>query len=113
MLSISQSAAEVIKQVVSASEISEEGGIRLSVEPLGEQSAKLDVSIAESPEAGDSVVEEDGANVFIEPGAATFLDDKVLDATIEGDRVSFSLSERRPDWSHNGQPKGFDPGTIG
>jgi iron-sulfur cluster assembly protein len=112
VLAISRGAAEVIKEIVSASQIPEEGGVRLSVEPIDNQSARLDVSLAEGPEAGDSLVEEDGANVFIEQSAAAFVDDKVLDATIEGESVSFSLIERQSEWSHNGQPKSFDPRRI-
>jgi iron-sulfur cluster assembly protein len=110
MLAITHGAADAIKQIVTSSQIVEEGGIRISVEPVDNGSARLELSIAESPEPGDALVEEEGANVFVEQNAAMFLDDKVLDATIEGDRVSFLFVER--DWSQNGQPKSFDPRRI-
>ncbi len=110
MLVITEGAAEAIKQIVTSSPIAEEGGLRISVEPLDNQSAKLELSLAESPEPGDSLVQKEGANVFVEQTAATFLDDKVLDATVEQDTVSFSLAER--DWSRDGQPESFDPRKI-
>jgi iron-sulfur cluster assembly protein len=107
VLAISHGAAEAIKQIVTSSQLTE-GGVRLSVESIDDQGARLDLSLADSPEPGDSLVEEEGANVFVEQNAAMFLDDKVLDATMEGDRVSFSITERHQDWSHDGQPENFD-----
>lgn len=45
-----------------------------------EAGAQLALSVAEQPEAGDQVLGTDaGARVFLEPQAAQFLDDKVLD----------------------------------
>ena len=40
------------------------------------------------------VIEEAGARIFVEPEAALILEDKILDATVVGDRVQFSLSEQ-------------------
>ncbi|MGH2805833.1 MAG: HesB/YadR/YfhF-family protein [Actinomycetota bacterium] len=112
MLTISPGAAEVIKQIVTSSQVTEEGGIRLSVEPIDDQSAKLDLTIAGSPEPGDSLVEQEGAKVFVDENAARLLDDKVLDAALEGDKVSFAIVEQQQDWSQDGQPEGVDPRTI-
>jgi iron-sulfur cluster assembly protein len=45
--------------------------------------------------AGDAVVEEDGAHVFLEPAAAVVLDGKSLDAQVnEQGQVAFSVSEQ-------------------
>jgi iron-sulfur cluster assembly protein len=110
MLEISHGAAEVIKQVVATARISDEGGIRISAEPIGDESVRLDLSLAMSPEPGDAVVEQEGANVFVEQTVAPLLDDKTLDAAVvEGDKVTFSLLEQGQDWSNNGQPKKIDP----
>ncbi len=110
MLAITQSAAEAIKRIVTSSPIAEDGGLRISLEPLSNQTAKLELSLTESPQPGDSLVQKEGANIFVERAAATFLDDKVLDASMDQDEVSFSLTDR--DWSHNGQPEDFDPRKI-
>lgn len=113
MLAISQGAAEVIKQVVSSAQIPDEGGIRISAEPIGDESMRLDLSLAISPEPGDAVVEQEGANVFVEQTVAPLLDDKTLDAAVvEGDKVTFSILEQGQDWSNDGQPKKFDPRNI-
>jgi iron-sulfur cluster assembly protein len=50
--------------------------------------------MVESPDVDDQVIEEEGARVFVEPEAAAILEDKVLDATVVGDRVQFSLNEQ-------------------
>lgn len=113
MFAISLSAAEAIRLIVSSSDIPEVGGIRISAEPVDEHEATLDLSLAEAPAIGDAVVEEEGAKVFLEQSAAPFLDDKILDANVEGERVSFSIVEQRQDWSQDGQPKSFDPRSIG
>jgi iron-sulfur cluster assembly protein len=113
MLAISHGAAEVIKQVVSSAQISDEGGIRISAEPIGDESVRVDLSLAISPEPRDAVVEQEGARVFVEQTVAPLLDDKMLDAAmVEADKVAFSLLDLRQDWSNNGQPKNFDPRNI-
>jgi hypothetical protein len=38
--------------------------------------------------------EEQGARVFLEPEAASLLDDKVLDASVEQDHVAFTIAEQ-------------------
>lgn len=112
MLAISHGAAEVIKQAVSSAQIPDEGGIRISAEPIGSESVRLDLSLVMNPESGDAIVEQEGAKVFVERDVAPLLDDKVLDASIEADQVAFSIVEQRQNWSSNGQPKNFDPRTI-
>ena len=116
MLAISFGAAEAIKQVVSSARIPDEGGIRISAGPIdseaGSENVRLDVSVVMNPEPGDAIVEQKGANVFVEEDVAPILDDKVLDASMEADQVSFSIVEQRQNWSSNGQPKNFDRRNI-
>jgi Fe-S cluster assembly iron-binding protein IscA len=40
------------------------------------------------------VIEEQGARVFLEREAASFLDDKVLDASVEQDQVAFTITDQ-------------------
>lgn len=106
-------AAEVIKQVVSSAQVPYEGGIRISAQPIGEESVRLELSLETSPVPGDAVVEQEGANVFVEQTVAPLLDDKMLDAAVvDADKVTFSIVEQRQDWSTDGQPKNFDPRNI-
>ena len=45
--------------------------------------------MVESAEEGDEVLED--VRIFLDPEAAEFLDNKLLDADVEGDEVRFSL----------------------
>ena len=110
MLAISHG-AEVIKQVVSSAQMPDEGGIRISGQPIGDEGVSLELSLATSPQPGDAIVEQEGANVFVEQLVAPLLDDKTLDADVEADKVAFSIVAQ-PDWSTNGQPTNFDPRDI-
>jgi iron-sulfur cluster assembly protein len=80
MLTISESAAEVIKVVLAGGDSPEGSGLRIA--PAGEGGAPegLQASIASEPQGNDEVVEESGVRVFLEPQAASLLTDKVLDA---------------------------------
>src|SRR5690606_13522819 len=75
MLTISESAAEVIKLVLVGGDSSEGSGLRIA--PAGDG---LQASIASAPEATDQVVEASGIRVFLEEQVAQLLDDKTLDA---------------------------------
>jgi hypothetical protein len=53
---------------------------------------ELRISLAKQPEEGDQVVA--GGPVFIESEAASFLNDKLLDADVSGNEVQFSLRDQ-------------------
>lgn len=94
MLTLSADAARAVKQVVNSSEAGENGGIRLTLKPVDDEQAQLQLSLATSPEPGDTQVEHEGANVFMDEKVAPFLDDKVLDATIEDEGPSFTILDK-------------------
>jgi iron-sulfur cluster assembly protein len=53
------------------------------------------LELAPEPADEDEVVEDEGAQVFVDPAARQTLDDKQLDADIEvGGEVRFSLRDR-------------------
>lgn len=93
MLTITDTAAEAIRGIVAAPEIPEGAGLRIATQPDA-GAAALEVTVAERPAATDQVVDESGARVFVEADAVPLLDDKLLDAQIEGSRVGFTLSEQ-------------------
>lgn len=79
MLAMTDAAAEAIT-VLTAQDGQESAGLRFAVRDQNETGAQLALSIAPRPEDGDQVLGTDtGARVFLEPQAAMFLDDKVLD----------------------------------
>ena len=40
------------------------------------------------------MIEEQGVRVFLKPEAASLLDDKVLDASVEQDQVALTIAEQ-------------------
>jgi iron-sulfur cluster assembly protein len=93
MLTITPTATEAIRVIVQSSDAPEEGGIRISV-ARDEAQAALAISISAAPQEGDAVVDQGGAHVFLDETAASALDDKALDARIEGDQIAFQVVEQ-------------------
>jgi Fe-S cluster assembly iron-binding protein IscA len=94
MLTMTEQAKDVVKEMVNAGGAPEGSGIRIASEPGAGGAEGLSLAIAEQPAEGDQVVEEDGSRVFLEPRAASMLDDKVLDAQRHDDHVHFSVAKQ-------------------
>jgi Fe-S cluster assembly iron-binding protein IscA len=80
MLTISESAAEVIKVVLAGGDSGQDAGLRIAAVGDSESGQDLQASIAAEPAGEDQVVEESGVRVFLDQQAASVLDDKTLDA---------------------------------
>jgi iron-sulfur cluster assembly protein len=94
LLALTDNAVQAVKGIVSSSdEASETGGLRMVAERAGTQ-ANFELSVVPLPAEDDEVIEEQGARVFLEPEAASLLDDKVLDASVEQDQVAFTIAEQ-------------------
>ena len=94
MLALTDSAVEAVKSIVSSSdEASETSGLRMVAERAGTQ-ANFHLSVVALPAEYDEVIDEQGARVFLEPEAASLLDEKVLDASVEQDQVAFKIAEQ-------------------
>lgn len=93
MLAITEDAATAINNIVGSSGMPEGSGIRitqeLNTEAEGEARTDLRLSLVEAAEEGDEVLPD--TRIFLEPDAAEFLDDKLLDADVVGDEVQFTL----------------------
>jgi len=95
VLTLTSNAAEAVKTIGEASpELANESGLRIHAEPTGERQVAFELTMVESPDEEDQVIEEAGARVFVEPEAALILEDKILDATVVGNQVQFSLNEQ-------------------
>jgi iron-sulfur cluster assembly protein len=94
MLTITSNAAEAIRSIVESTDVPEEGGIRISIARQNGAQASLELAISPAPLEGDAVLEEGGAHVFLDELAALALDDKSLDAQIDGGEISFGIVER-------------------
>jgi iron-sulfur cluster assembly protein len=101
MLVLTEAAAEVVKSVISTAQARDGAGLRIASsteEP--ESPGALNVTAAPGPGENDQVIEAAGARVFLEPQAAAYLEDKVLDAQVDEDgNARFSLGMQYP-----GQP---------
>ncbi|MGH3238747.1 MAG: Fe-S cluster assembly protein HesB [Spirillospora sp.] len=92
VLTLTSGAVQVIRTVTANPELPPETGIRIESGLDGSDALRL--SVAPAPEAGDQVVEEEGAKVYLEAAVAEMLDDKTLDAQVDpqGD-VAFTIAE--------------------
>lgn len=89
MLTLTDSASTLIKNLADQTDSTANVGLRISsTEGIG----GLTIDLTPGPEPTDEVVEADGARVFLEENAATVLQDKVLDAQLdEGGSVTFAI----------------------
>ena len=96
MLALTPTAAEAVETLVSRPGLPDSAGLRISTpapsQDGAEAGATLQMGVVEAPLPDDEVV--DGASLYLEQGTAQFLDDKVLDADVEGDQVRFSFAEQ-------------------
>lgn len=94
MLALTDQAATVIEGILEESEAGPEAGLRISGTTDSDGGASLEFAVAQEPAAGDEVVEEGGAKVFLDDVAALVLDDKTLDVEAHQDHFHFSLSDQ-------------------
>ena len=93
MLVLTEAAAEVVKSVTSTPQTPDGAGLRIaSSMPEPESPGALQVTATTGPQENDQVIESAGARVFLEPQAAMYLEDKILDARLdEQGNAQFSL----------------------
>jgi iron-sulfur cluster assembly protein len=98
MLVLTEAAAEAVKALTSTPKLPGGSGLRIaSSAPEPEAPGALQVSAAAGPSENDQVIEADGARVYLEPKAAAYLEDKVLDAEIDQDgQAHFTLGRQDP-----------------
>jgi len=84
MLQINDEAVDALRQI---------GTLRIrGVESEGE--IELEIEEATEPVADDMVVERDGVEVYLDPVAASALDDQVLGIHAHDDHFHFSFDEQ-------------------
>jgi iron-sulfur cluster assembly protein len=94
MFAMTDAAAEAVKGVVSSRGAPEGAGLRIATPPDAAPGGGLEVALAAVPAEDDEVIDEGGAHVFLESRAAEALDDKLLDAWVEGGQVRFTVNEK-------------------
>jgi iron-sulfur cluster assembly protein len=92
MLTLTENASTIVKNIAEQTPGVEEGGLRISsTDGAGNNFA---VAVAPAAEPSDEIVESSGARVFLEPVVAVALADKVLDAQVDGEgAVRFTVGD--------------------
>jgi Fe-S cluster assembly iron-binding protein IscA len=94
VLTITPDAEQALDAVVASETAPEGAGLRISQGVGADGQPAIGLSVAPAPEAGDEVVEEAKVPVFLAPDVVPLLDDKVLDARVDGDQVTFRIAEQ-------------------
>jgi len=76
MLTLTDDARTAVASIVTSSDVADTGGVRIAEDGT----AGFALTLTAQPETDDTVVDADGARIFLDEGATTALDDKVLDA---------------------------------
>jgi len=88
---MTENAATEIRNLVSNPQVPDDGGVRIASNSDG----ALTLALAGGPTEGDTVVDNAGARVFLEPQAGALLDDKVLDAGADPQgNLQFSIAQQ-------------------
>jgi len=91
MLTVTDNAAAVIRDITAQDEVPPGAGLRISTDPTA---GSLTLSVTPQPEEGDQVVDASGARLFVDAEAAPLLEDKALDADVDSEGgLQFILAE--------------------
>jgi iron-sulfur cluster assembly protein len=93
VLTLTPTAADTVRQLLASARASAEphAGVRISTARRGGADTAVEATLADEPGAADHTIDEAGATVFVEQTAAEFLDDKVLDVSVEAKGVRFTV----------------------
>jgi iron-sulfur cluster assembly protein len=96
MLALSETAVDAIGGILNTPGLPAGSGLRIAMAPSdgAAPAGDLELTVAAVPADGDSVIEELGARVFVQDVIADALEDKLLDANISDEQVSFALAEQ-------------------
>jgi iron-sulfur cluster assembly protein len=93
MLTLTDQATSAVKTITAQFPDISEGGVR--IQGSGSPESQFQLSVVPGPQPADSVVENDGARVFLDTDAAVVLDDRVLDAQVDGQGgVQFAVTSQ-------------------
>jgi len=98
MLEVTPMAAEVINELTSQSAATDDGvGLRFALAADNNSQAALELSLSEPVDGDEVVAAPAGAKVIMEPAAAQYLDDKVLDVREDSEgNPAFAIARQDP-----------------
>ena len=106
MLTMTDNAADAVRRISEGSGLEPDPGLRIAAGEPTAEGTPLELTLAAEAGPSDATVEEGGARLYVEEVVAPALDDKVLDAAVEGDQIRFELRE-----AHAGGANGNAPGV--
>jgi iron-sulfur cluster assembly protein len=93
VLTLTDHAVAAIRSLTTQPGLPAETGLRIA--PEDGDAGGLALSLSDGPRAGDQIIEKADVQVFVQPDAATALDDKALDARVNEDgEVSFQIQSQ-------------------
>ena len=96
MLTITENAEQALDAVAAAENAPEGAGVRISQGVGANGQAAVGLALVPGPQPGDAVVDSANTPVFLAAEIAAMLDDKILDAEVQGDQIAFRLAEQPP-----------------
>jgi iron-sulfur cluster assembly protein len=87
VLTLTNHAQDAVRTLTQDPQAPESAGLRIAAGNEG-----LELMLVAEPAPGDELIDDGGARVFLEQQAAQLLEERTLDAAIEGDKVNFFLA---------------------
>jgi iron-sulfur cluster assembly protein len=92
MLTMTENAVTQIRTLTDLPDAPDGAGLRISADPTA---GALTLSLAATPGEEDTVLDTDGARLFLDSSANTMLDDKTLDAVTDpSGEIQFAIAEQ-------------------
>ncbi|MGC4894613.1 iron-sulfur cluster biosynthesis family protein [Micromonospora sp. DT31] len=92
MLTMTDNAVLVIRDLAAQQDVAEAGGLRIAADT---DAGSLSLELVPQPAQGDQVVHTEGARIFLDSDAAELLNDTSMDALVDDEGVvQFGFSEQ-------------------
>ncbi|MFG1953040.1 iron-sulfur cluster biosynthesis family protein [Micromonospora sp. NPDC048830] len=93
MLTMTDNAVLVIRDLANQEDVAEGGGLRIAADT---DAGSLTIELVAEPAQGDQVVDTQGARIFLDSDAAELLSDSSVDATVDDEGiVQFGFTEKQ------------------
>ncbi|MET8088601.1 adhesin [Micromonospora sp. NPDC005220] len=93
MLTMTDNAVLVIRDLANQQDVAQDGGVRIAADT---EAGSLTVELVPEPVQGDRVVDNQGARIFLDEDAAQLLGDASVDATVDDEGIiQFGFTERQ------------------
>ncbi|WFF08811.1 iron-sulfur cluster biosynthesis family protein [Micromonospora sp. WMMD1076] len=92
MLTMTDNAVLVIRDLAAQQDVADAGGLRIAADP---DAGSLSIELVPQPVQGDQVVDTEGARIFLDSDAAELLNDTSVDAMVDEEGVvQFGFTEK-------------------